>query len=152
MSELITTLDRSTAAEQIARLLYQTIETTELPWDCAPMTVREEYRARARESVRSCLDFAVSAAREAMARTLAMADHVYWDDIGPTTKARYRYRALEASQRYRWHLAESAYPEAIERQMGLRHEQGQNLASLVDATRTQAREDWRTEFAREAKR
>jgi hypothetical protein len=156
-SELTQQLDRSLHVEQIAELLYEAHRATSvLFWDEVPHATREEYRARARESVRSCLDYAVEAGRAVMAHALCSADGQYWDDLSPVDQARYRHRAFAAWSRYRWHMAESAYPEAVERDLGSTaslHE-GRTLGELAQETRQRARVvgiggDWRNEFAKE---
>jgi hypothetical protein len=157
MTDFLQALDQSELAEQIAEALWlATRGPSVLLWDETPRSTRDEYRARAREAVRSCLPYAVTAARVAVARELAREDGAEWDELGMTSRARYRTKAIAATTRYRWHLAESAYPEEAERNLAKAFDlTGKTLGERVQETRRTARiidlgdGCWRKEFAEE---
>lgn len=151
--DLIAALDRGELTEQIAEALYLATRdaASVLFWDDLPGSLKEEHRARAREAVRSCLPYAVTAARVQVAHALATEDGHAWDDLGATSRARYRSKAIAACTRYRQHLAETAYPEDIERKMGDAFSlHGQSLRVRADETRVLGSGlDWRARFAEE---
>jgi len=151
MNDLLKALDRSVAVEQIAEVLWDTYRgDSVLLWDELPQSSREDYRSKARLAVRSCLDYAVQVGVEEMASAMARRDGHEWPDLlsyplthRATQRARYRDRAWAAYNALRFHLAETAYPEAEERLLALRAQQhrGKTLGEKVTDGRVLA---WRT--------